>query len=268
YPGSTDEDHAHFDHLTFHDNTEPIEIATPYGEDDLAELQWTQSADTLYLVHPSYKPRKLLRYSHEDWEIEEIDFTGENVITVPDFDADAVWALGAGWVIAAGVCTGTGANGNVVETDILTFGKEYTVVFTISDYGSGNVKPYCGTGGAGTSRSSNGTFTETIVCSGTEDFYFDGTAFNGDLDTVIVSTDPFDSVDNYPRTVTFHEERLFFAGTDTYPQKIWGSVSGDYENFTTGTLDDEAVLYTIASDQVNVIEWLVPSSALIAGTAG
>lgn len=267
-PGATSGDIAYFDHVTVHDNTEPVVLTSPYPSTALSKLQWTQSADTLYLVHPDYKPRKLLRYSHEDWVIEEIDFTGPNAITVPDFDADAVWVKGSGWAIASGVATATAASSNLTETAALTLGKTYTVVFTISNYSGGSITPYCGSGGTGTARSSNGTFTETIVCSGSTDFYFVAAAATCDIDTVRVSTDPFDSVDNYPRTVTFHEERLFFAGTDTYPQKIWGSVSGDYENLTTGINDDEAVVYSIASDQINVIEWLVPSSALIAGTAG
>jgi hypothetical protein len=270
YCADTNTEVVYFDQIQFLDNETPVEYVSPYGEADLEELQWTQSADTLYLVHPDYKPRKLLRYSHEDWSLEEITFTGENVITVPEFDADAVWVKGTGWTITSGVGrAAAGSASHITETDVLTVGKDYIVTFTISNYSAGTATPYCGSTGVGTARSSNGTFTETITCSGTDDFsIYKNAAGAFDIDDVEVSTDPFDSVDNYPRTVTFHEERLFFAGTDTYPQKIWGSVSGDYENFTTGTLDDDAVLYTIASDQVNVIEWLVPSSALIAGTAG
>ena len=39
----------------------PVEVATPYTLADLPQLQWAQSADTLYLAHPSYAPRKLTR---------------------------------------------------------------------------------------------------------------------------------------------------------------------------------------------------------------
>ncbi len=37
------------------------EIATPYLEYDLFGIQFAQDADTMWLVHPSYKPRKLTR---------------------------------------------------------------------------------------------------------------------------------------------------------------------------------------------------------------
>lgn len=41
----------------------PYEIASPYLEADLENLRWTQSADVLTIVHPSYNPRELRRTS-------------------------------------------------------------------------------------------------------------------------------------------------------------------------------------------------------------
>ena len=35
----------------------------------------TQSADTMYIVHPSYAPRKLTRTGHTSWTLIEIDFS-------------------------------------------------------------------------------------------------------------------------------------------------------------------------------------------------
>lgn len=51
------------------------EVATPYTLADLANLQWVQSADTLYLAHPSYAPRKLTRTGHTSWTLTTISFT-------------------------------------------------------------------------------------------------------------------------------------------------------------------------------------------------
>jgi hypothetical protein len=53
----------------------PVEIATPYTADDLVDLKWTQSADTLFLVHPRYAPRKLTRTSHTVWTLSVVAFT-------------------------------------------------------------------------------------------------------------------------------------------------------------------------------------------------
>ena len=54
------------------------EIATPYGEDDVFDIHHVQSADILTLVHPSYAPRELRRYSALDWRLVEISF-GSNL---------------------------------------------------------------------------------------------------------------------------------------------------------------------------------------------
>ena len=47
----------------------PTEIATPYAEADLFELEFAQSADVMYIVHPNYAPRKLERTSHTAWTL-------------------------------------------------------------------------------------------------------------------------------------------------------------------------------------------------------
>ena len=51
-------------------------------------------------------------------------------------------------------------------------------------------------------------------------------------------------------------------------QTIYFSKSGDYENFATGTLADDAMIYTIASNQVNRVRYLKAQRTLIIGTTG
>jgi len=48
-----------------------VEIATPYLEAELFDVQYAQSADTLYLAHPNHAPRKLVRNSHTDWDLSD-----------------------------------------------------------------------------------------------------------------------------------------------------------------------------------------------------
>jgi hypothetical protein len=72
----------------------------------------------------------------------------------------------------------------------------------------------------------------------------------------------------YPGAVCFFEQRLMLAGTTKKPSTVWGSVTGDYENFRTGTLADDGLAYALASNLVNAIRWMVPARALIIGTAG
>lgn len=78
---------------------------------------------------------------------------------------------------------------------------------------------------------------------------------------------------NYPSTVVFHEGRLCFGGTDLQPQTVWMSVTDDLYNFAATTeklkvLDDSAITFTIASDTVNILQWMSSREALLIGTVG
>jgi len=47
----------------------PREVATPWTEDDLDRLRYTQSADVMTFVHPDHAPRELRRLSESNWEL-------------------------------------------------------------------------------------------------------------------------------------------------------------------------------------------------------
>ena len=50
------------------------EISTPYALADIFDVQYIQSADTMYLAHRSYATRVLTRTSHTSWTLTAIDF--------------------------------------------------------------------------------------------------------------------------------------------------------------------------------------------------
>jgi hypothetical protein len=62
----------------------------------LNELNWTQSADTLILVHPDIQPIKITRSSHTAWTATLLTFTN-----IPTYDfgsgAEAVFSSTRGW---------------------------------------------------------------------------------------------------------------------------------------------------------------------------
>ena len=79
---------------------------------------------------------------------------------------------------------------------------------------------------------------------------------------------PISGANNRPSCVSFFEQRLVFANSNNNPQTLWFSKSGDYENITTGTNADDAMIYTIASNQVNAIRFIKAQRTLIIGTTG
>lgn len=66
---------------------DPYEIETPYEADDLDEINYSQSADIVTLVHPRYAPRELRRYGATDWRLVEIDF-GAPLSAPTDLEAE------------------------------------------------------------------------------------------------------------------------------------------------------------------------------------
>ncbi len=78
----------------------------------------------------------------------------------------------------------------------------------------------------------------------------------------------------WPSCVTFHEDRLFWAGATNSPQRLDGSKSGDYENMaptaTDGTVaSDNAVGFSLNANDVNLIRWMVSDEkGLLVGTVG
>ncbi|MGH2362927.1 MAG: hypothetical protein ACRDGM_20560, partial [bacterium] len=72
----------------------------------------------------------------------------------------------------------------------------------------------------------------------------------------------FSSCNGFAETGAFHDSRLYLGAKHRFA----GSKSGDYENFAVGTLDDDAVLFALDSDLLEVIRWMHARRGLLIGT--
>lgn len=45
----------------------------PYNATEIEDIKYAQDRNVLHLVHPSYKPRRLVRYSNTEWSMQTID---------------------------------------------------------------------------------------------------------------------------------------------------------------------------------------------------
>ena len=97
----------------------------------------------------------------------------------------------------------------------------------------------------------------------------DSVTISGDL---TASTDwalgAFSATTGYPSAVAFYEQRLVFASTTDQPQTLFFSVGGSFEDFAAGTDADDALTYTLGSNQVNIIRYLQAGRVLLVGTSG
>lgn len=52
---------------------DPVELVTPWGEDEIFDVQYRQINDIMYLVHPDHKKQKLSRTTDTQWTIADVD---------------------------------------------------------------------------------------------------------------------------------------------------------------------------------------------------
>jgi len=64
-------------------NSVPYEVVTTYLEDELAEMQFAQTGDDLYIVHPNHPPAILARFDHTNWTISDISFVWDENTSSP-----------------------------------------------------------------------------------------------------------------------------------------------------------------------------------------
>lgn len=78
----------------------------------------------------------------------------------------------------------------------------------------------------------------------------------------------FSETTGYPAIVTLYEQRLIFGNTLAQPQTLFFSSAGLFTDFTPGIDATDAITYTLSSNQVNVIQYLVGARLLVVGTSG
>jgi len=278
-------------------------IATTFETADLFDIQFAQSADVLYLAHPSYAPKKISRTAHTTWTIEDVVYTDgpyqDENLTTTTLTPNAT--TGSAKTITASAITGINGGAGFAATDVgrlISIGHQAAAWEASTSYAVGVVKRNSGNVyeciKAGTSAGSGGPSgegDEIVDNNVTWKFLRDGgiqwgyatvTGFTNTTVVVVTVNATFggtsgetkwrlgawSGTSGYPAAVAFYEQRLFWAGSTEQPQTLWGSKSGDYENHTPGTLDDDPVIYTLATDQVNAIRWLSPGKVMAVGTVG
>ena len=218
------------------------EIVSPYLTAELFEIKFAQSADVMYIVHPNHETMKLSRTGHTAWTLTEVAFTDGPYLST---NTTATTLTPASVGVATGVnitaSAITGINGGV--------GWLATDVGRILKFNSGKAII--------TARTNTTVVVATIT-----------TAFTNTDATAAFNLGAFSDTTGHPSCVSFFEQRLVFAGTTDEPQTLYFSKSGDYENMTTGTNADDAMVYTIASNQVNKIRYLKAVRTLLIGTTG
>lgn len=260
---------------------------SPYSSAELAAVDAAQSANTMILVHEDHQPIALVRnVVGVSWFAQPIEFTG-----VPQFDFNDEDSPTPTDDIQA-IAFGNFAEGNTFQLEL----------------GGARTGPisYSGTATQANIDATRENIRKAVQRLYTVGF--SGVSVDYDVsDDVWVITFSGDSADNHPliigtplsapdnatieaekvqngsprredvwshtrgwpRTVTFHEGRLWFGGTKSLPQAYFGSVVNDFFNFEVGEgLDDDAVFGAMNTAQLNAVTALKSGRFLQLFTTG
>jgi len=213
----------------------------------LSNIVWTQSADTLIVVHQDVAPIKIVRGANDySWTASTITFD-----TYPSY------AFTATITNPAGTLTPSAVSGKV------------TLTASSGVFSSGSVGQYVNATPQGRAKIVKYNST-TSVDAITEFPFFNTSAIaNGSWEYESGYENVWSSTRGYPRSVTFHEGRLYFGGSKSRPSTIWGSKVGLFFDFLgTEGLDDDAVEATLDTNTFNAIVDIISGRDLQVFTTG
>lgn len=247
----------------------PYELETPFTRDEIFSINFTQSGDVMDMVHVNHKPQKLKRFAHDLWTMTPVSLVP--TLAAPASAVASTPGGGTGntqtWRYQITSVRDDGSNAieeslPVTSNSIVVFnsniqaGINFPAVVGAAYY---NVyKDNAGSGIYGFIGRSNGL---TLI---------DNNITPTKTDTPPTGTDPFIGAGNFPRAVTYYQQRLVYASTLNRPQTMWFSKTGVFTNFgySTPQKDDDAITWSMFSTEVNTIMHMVPLKSLLPFTDG
>jgi hypothetical protein len=247
-------------------------VGSPYNGSELPEIDFEQSADTMYLAHIDHPPSKLVRAGHTNWTFSSVSFAptilaptgaaasptaGNSVVTGDTYFPQ----LAKYEVTAVDDVSGQESRASVSAsaTNDLTLKKNYNTITWTPAAGATRYRVY-----KADNTNEFGYIGNTVSASFVDDNvgpdYSDGPP---------TGSNPFDGVGNYPSTVTFFEQRLLWARTSNHPNAIWGSRSGSFENMDISRplKASDAFSFALVAGRVNAVNQLVSVNQLLALTS-
>ena len=213
----------------------------------LANMCWTQSADTLIVVHEDLAPIKIVRGGTDaTWTASAISF-----------DSIPKYAFTLSVSNPAGTLTPSAVSGKV------------TLTASSSVFSAGSVGQYVNVVPQGRAKIVQYT-SGTVVNAITEFPFFNTSAVaSGSWELESGYENVWSAGKGWPRTVTFHQGRLYFGGSKSRPSTVWGSKVGIFFDFEgTEGLDDDSVEATLDTNTFNAITDIISGRDLMIFTTG
>ena len=202
------------------------------GDISFDAITFTQSADTLILMHEDLAPLSIVRGANNTtWTASTISLTS------PKF------AFTKSVSEPSGDITPSSIDGTA------------TISASASIFSSGNVNQYINVkNGFGRARIVEFVSATSIKVNVEIPFFNTSAISAGSWELEAGYEDVFSASKGFPKTGVFHEGRLYFGGSKSLPSALFGSKVSDFFNFLEAEgLDDDAIFALLSSDSVNAI---------------
>ncbi len=214
----------------------------------LPEMNWVQSADTVIVVHQDLPPTKIVRGAGDtNWTASTITF---------DFVPKYAFTLS----VTAGTAYNTGVAHDHLEPSAASGNLTLTAKHSGSDANiftssaASYIGQYINVTPFGRLRIVRRVSAAKLECFAEVPLFDTSNIDDADWEFESGYEEVWSSSRGYPRSVTFHEGRLYFGGTKQRPSTIFGSRVATFFNFDPGeALDDAAVEATLDTGTFNAI---------------
>ena len=269
-------------------NELPIQLVTPYQEADLFNLDCsTQSADILWIFHPSYPPAVIERLGPNLWQYSttlpgqqpgEPAYRGTLDVVKTGYSAlgqnISLISQSSPCVI---VLATSSASAPFNDGDRIYINECAGMVelnegeFLVSGISNGPVSiTVIDSTGTSSVVTANGWFFNILdpdtsaAINSLSYLQYTGGGF------AVAVVPLFAAPGNYPACGTLYQERLCVGGTLNNPTQMNGSVEDDYPDFICDpNEDDYAIQFTLVSNKLDqILNMIGTPNALVIGTAG
>ena len=222
---------------------------------DISKLYFTQSADTLIMTHENFAPFKIVRGANNTtWTASALS------LTIPKL------ATSLSITNPLSTITPSAVDGTIkITSSSSQFGDAMVdqYINALNDFGRARITKF---------------ISATVVEAVTEVPFFSTDGLENSNATSPVTRnwevesgheDAWSNTRGWPRTCSFHEGRLYFGGSATFPNTLFASKVSDFFNFKPAeALDDDAIIVTLSTDSVNAINALRSGRDLQIFTSG
>ena len=213
--------------------------------DYIKNIRFAQTADTAIFVHPEFAPLQLKRgFQEGEWTLSSFALE-----SIPKYNFEIITPINYNFTITPDVLDGTvklSFNGTISQN----------VVGQYLEGNGGRVKI--------TQQENKYLIGYTIIGFYTTD------AIAANQWTITQNYEPvWSETRGWPNSVVFHQGRLWFGGSKSRPQTVWGSKVGLFGKFDpTSGYDDDAVEFTLDTNTLNKITDLYSQRNLMIFTLG